>query len=387
MQSLQDLDLNYTWHPCSQMKDYKSFKPLVIKGAKGAYIELKNGQKLIDAISSWWCKSLGHNHPALKKALIEQLEKFEHVIFANTTHEVIASLSQDLANLIKGLTKVFYTGDGSCAVEVALKMSLHSRKIKKHQRRTKFLSLKNGYHGETVGALSVSDLGLYKKPYEDLLFESYFIEPLYVSGRFDENWQNANSHWQKVLPLLEKHKNTLTAIIVEPLIQGAGGMKIYSKDFLSKLFSFAKDYNIHIIADEIMTGLARTGKMVACEYIEQKPDFVCLSKGLTSGFMPFSCVLTTQEIYDTFYGDFSSNKAFLHSHTHSGNALGASVAKVTLEVIKQENLCARALELERIMTNYMKDIQEQTGLLKNIRSLGAVVAADLVNSRNSPRLG
>lgn len=169
-EELQELDLKFNWHPCSQMKDYESFKPLVIKRAYGSYLELVNGKKILDAISSWWCKSLGHNHPSLKNALLTQLEKFEHVIFANTTNETIVKLSEKLTGLMSGLDKVFYAGDGSCAVEVALKMSLHARIIQGETQRRHFIALKHGYHGETVGALSVSDLGLYRNAYSSLLF-------------------------------------------------------------------------------------------------------------------------------------------------------------------------------------------------------------------------
>lgn len=381
------LDLEYIWHPCAQMKDYETFKPLVIKRAYGSYLELDTGQKIIDAISSWWCKSLGHGHPALKQALMKQLDQFEHVIFANTTHETIVALSQWLGNLMPTLNKVFYAGDGSCAVEVAMKMSLHQRVISGRANKTKFIALKGGYHGETSGALSVSDVGLYREAYRSMLFDPILIEPFYVSGESDPGWSNSAEHWEKVQPILERHCDVSTAIIVEPIVQGAGGMKIYSADFLSRLAAFAKQHDLHLIADEIMTGVGRTGKMLACEHAGIEPDFVCLSKGLTSGWMPFSAVLTTAEIYNTFYDDYGTGKSFLHSHTYSGNALGASLALATLQVFQAERLCARAESLQSVMRGYMNSIADKTGKLKNIRGVGAVVAADLVNQIEHPRLG
>lgn len=387
MMDIQALDLQHNWHPCSQMKDYEQFKPLVIKRAYGSYIELDDGKKIIDAISSWWCKSLGHQHPALKKALQEQVEKFEHVIFANTTHEVIAKLSQTLSQLMPGLSKAFYAGDGSCAVEVAMKMSLHFRMLQGKTNKTKFIALKNGYHGETIGALSVSDLGLYKQAYSSLLFEPILIEPLYVNEIHDARWENADEHWLHIEKKLEEEKEDATAIIFEPILQGAGGMKLYSKDFLSKLAAFAKANDIHLIADEIMTGIGRTGKMLACEHANITPDFLCLSKGLTSGWMPFSVMLTTQKIYEAFYDDYEKGKSFLHSHTYSGNALGASLALATIEVMKAENLCRRANDLQTIMRHYLQDIANETGMLRNVRGIGAVVAADLVDQKNVSRLG
>lgn len=383
----QKLDLQYNWHPCSQMKDYEQFKPLVIKRAYGSYLELADGRKIIDAISSWWCKSLGHNHPKLKKALMDQIEKFEHVIFANTTNETIANLSQILGNLMPGLSKIFYAGDGSCAIEIAMKMSLHSRTLQGKTRKTKFIALKNGYHGETSGALSVSDLGIYRNPYRAMLFEPILIEPHYVQGANDPAWNNANDHWPTVERNLEEHSDTTTAIIVEPILQAAGGMKIYSRDFLLRLAKFAKDNDIHLIADEIMTGIGRTGKMFACEQAVIIPDFICLSKGLTSGWMPFSAVLTTEEIYQTFYDDYEKGKSFLHSHTYSGNVLGASLALATLEVIQTENLCQKANQLQNIMQQNLQDIARQSGMLKNIRGIGAVVAADLISEDPNSRMG
>ncbi len=383
----QRLDLQHNWHPCSQMKDYEQFKPLVIKRACGSYIELANGQKLIDAISSWWCKSLGHNHPALKKALLAQVEQFEHVIFANTTHEHIAKLSQQLSRFMPHLNKVFYAGDGSCAVEIAMKMSVHFRMLQGLSQRTQFIALKNGYHGETCATLSVSDLGIYRDPYKPLLFDPILIEPPYVSGIDDPAWQDCEEHWQSVEKQLNHYRETATAIIFEPIVQGAGGMKIYSAAFLNKLASWAHANNIHLIADEIMTGIGRTGKILACEHANIKPDFVCLSKGLTSGWIPFSAVLTTQTIYDAFYDDYEKGKSFLHSHTYSGNALGVAVALATLEIIEKESLCDRARDLQITLRHHMQAIADHTGLLSNIRGIGAMVAADLVGNNLPARFG
>jgi len=380
-------DLKHIWHPCSQMKDYENFLPQSVKSARGSHIELSNGKPLIDAISSWWCKSLGHNHPRLKKALQAQIEKFEHVILANTTNETIVQLSEKLCALMPSLNKVFFAGDGSCAVEVALKMSLHSRLIKGDTKRKSFITLQNGYHGETVGALSVSDLGIYKSPYESLCFECYTIKNIpYVTGREDPLWVNCHEQWQQIEKSLELLKDSATAIIVEPIIQGAGGMLIYSQDFLKRLSQWAKQNDIHLIADEIMTGLGRTGKMLACEHARVEPDFVCLSKGLTSGWMPFSAVLTTNEIYEIFYNDYLPEKSFLHSHTFSGNALGASLALEVFNIMEQENICDNVQALEAMLLDNMLEIAQVSGKLHNIRSLGGVVAADLIGAHDQ-RLG
>ncbi len=379
---LQKLDQNLNWHPCAQMKDYEIFKPLIIKSAYGSYIKLANGKKIIDAISSWWCKSLGHHHPQLKVALLRQIEQFEHVLFAHTTHETIVQLAQKLTTLSTHLNKVFYAGDGASAVEIALKMSVHARILQNQKHRHRFIALKNGYHGETIGALSVSDLALYKEPYTNMLFTPTFIEPAYVENLDDPLWKDASQHWLKTEKILEPYTDNTTAIILEPIIQGAAGMKIYSADFLARLASWAKHHGIHIIADEIMTGIGRTGKMLACEHANIEADFVCLSKGLTSGWLPFSVVLTSDTIYQLFYDVTDRSKAFLHSHTYSGNALGASLALATLTVIENENICARAHELQAILYAHMKEIADKTNVLCNVRAIGAIVAADFIFGHN-----
>jgi adenosylmethionine---8-amino-7-oxononanoate aminotransferase len=381
---LTELDLKLNWHPCTPLKDSGQYLPLVIKKAYDSYIELADGRKIIDGIASWWCKSLGHNHPLLKKALLAQLEQFEHVIYANTTYDTIVQLSQKLTTLNPKLKKVFYAGDGSCAVEIALKMSLHTRLIKGQKKRQRFISLKHGYHGETVGALSLSDLTLYRQPYSALLFDPICITPLYVTGQSDPAWDHAEHYWPMVEAQLMPFINTACAIIVEPILQGAGGMRIYSQDFLARLTAWAKMHDIHVIADEIMTGLGRTGKMLACDHANIEPDFLCLGKGLTSGFMPFSAVLTTDAIYQTFYHDL--NSAFLHSHTYSGNALGASIALATLDIIEKDKLCQQAYQLQIMMHEAMQEIADETAALTNIRSIGAMVAADLIPANTNQRL-
>lgn len=384
---LQQKDHRYIWHPCSQMKDYEQVPPLPIRSASGSELTLENGKKIIDAISSWWCKSLGHGHPQLKKAIAMQIDRFEHVIFAHTTNETIVSLSAQLCHLMPGLDKVFYAGDGSCAVEIAMKMSMHARQIQGARQKTQFIALENAYHGETMGALSLSDLGLYRQAYEPLLFQPVFLAGVpYVNSISDPLWQDASEAFAAIEPILVQQAKKTTAIIVEPIVQGAAGMRIYSQDFLKRLAAFAKAHDIHLIADEIMTGIARTGTMLACEHAGIQPDFVCLSKGLTSGWLPFSAVLTQNPIYNLFYDDYQSGKSFLHSHTFSGNVLGAALALETLAIIESERLCDRAVQLGKLMRQQMQEIADETGKLKNVRQLGAIVAADLIDHTPNNRL-
>lgn len=381
-------DLTYHFHPCAQMKDYETFPPIVIKSAHGSYIETMDGKKIIDSIASWWCKSLGHQHPRLKKAMENQLQQFEHVMFAHTTHDNIIELSKKLAALTPSLSKIFYAGDGSCAVEIALKMSLHAQQLSGNKNRTKFIALKNGYHGETTGALSVSDLGIYKDPYAPLLFDTHFIEPLpYVNGITDPLWQNCDTHWEKIIESLTRYQNNAAAIILEPVIQGAAGMKIYSPALLKHLRKWTQENNIYLIADEIMTGMGRTGKMLSIDHANIEPDFLCLSKGLSGGFLPFSTVLTRPDITDLFYDDYTKSKSFLHSQTYCGNPLGVALALEMFHIFSDEKILDHVQVLGDAMRHAMQDIAEKTGKLENVRSLGAMAAAEIKNPDPNRRIG
>lgn len=388
MSNLIQRDLRHIWHPCSQMKDYELFKPLVIKQAYGAYLELENGKKLIDAISSWWCKSLGHGHPRLKKALQDQVECFEHVLLANTTHENIVKLAEKLATLTKNLDKVFFAGDGSCAIEIAMKMSLHAHQLQGEPQRQRFVALKNSYHGETLGALSVSDLGIYRDPYTPLLSEVHFINSVpYVHSKLDPLWNDCSAYWPQVEKQLAQYANHTTAILVEPILQASGGMRIYSKDFLHRLRIWSRENNIHLIADEIMTGIGRTGLPLAVDHAGIEPDFLCLGKGLTAGWLPLSAVLTSTTIYNLFYDDYEKEKSFLHSHTYTGNALAVSVALECLNVMEEEKIYSAVQRNESYFHELLMGVASNTGKLINIRHIGAMVAADLVVADAHSRAG
>lgn len=388
MQDILQKDLQHNWHPCSQMKDYQEFPAIVVKSAQGAYLKLEDGRRLIDAISSWWCKSLGHGHPSVKAALQNQLEQFEHVMFGHTTHEKVVRLSEKLASLSPNLSKVFYACDGSSAVEIALKMSLHARQIRGETQRTRFMGLENAYHGETALAMSVSDLGIYRKPYQAILMDNPVLRDIpYVSGKEDPLWDDCSALWPVIEAQLEPYQDELTAIIIEPIVQGAAGMRVYSQDFLRRLRAWTHQHGIHLIADEIMTGLGRTGLPLACHHAEIEPDFLCLGKGLTAGFLPLSATLTSDRIYEVFYDDYLAGKSFLHSHTHSGNALAVSAALAAMEAMESENIYAQLPYLETNLQSLMAEIVEETGLLTNLRGIGGIVAADIINSAGISRPG
>jgi adenosylmethionine-8-amino-7-oxononanoate aminotransferase len=369
------------------MKDYQEFPPLIIKSARGAYIKLNDNSKIIDAISSWWCKNLGHNHPRLKNALKKQINKFEHVIFANTTNEIIVELSEKLANMTKTLNKLFYASDGSSAVEAAIKMSFHSRIIAGEKNRDRIMALSNSYHGETGLALAATNIKLYQQPYRQILIPSFFLKNIpYVRSKVDPLWQDSAKYWPIILRQLNTHKDRLTAIIIEPIVQAAGGMLIYAQDFLRRLRDWTKKNHVHLIADEIMTGFGRVGLPFAFQHADIEPDFVCIAKGLTAGWLPMSAVLTTNEIYKIFYDDFSRGKTFFHSHTHSGNVLAAAVALETLSILKEENIYTQVNKKEKILYDLMLEVSHKTQKLQNIRYIGAIVAADLILDKNQKNL-
>ncbi len=370
-------DLKHVWHPCTQMKDFEQHPPLVVHEAKGSYLYTDRGP-IIDAISSWWCKSLGHGFPAVTEAINKQLKCFEHVIGADTTYPAMVELAQNLAE-ISSLQHVFFASDGSSAVEIAMKLALHGAQRQGYTTRNQFIALQNSYHGETLATLSISDLGLYKKPFTGFGPECHFLQQVPYVANLDEPLSHNCEHvWPLIKKQLEAVKAKVCAIIVEPIIQGAGGMRCYSADFLRRLNSWAKENNIYLIADEIMTGLGRTGKWLACHHAGIVPDMICLSKGLTSGALPLSCVLIDNPIYELFY-NVSSENSFLHSHTYSGNPLAVSAALATIKVMRSENINQQAEELSTCMLKHFSAIAEQTGKITNIRSVGAIVAGDLEN--------
>jgi adenosylmethionine-8-amino-7-oxononanoate aminotransferase len=381
MNTLIERDLKHIWHPCSQMKEFETTPPLVVNRAQGSWLYTPEGP-IIDAISSWWCKSLGHGHPKVIQAIQQQLSQFEHIITANTTFPALASLGEKLAE-ISLKQHVFFASDGASAVEIAMKIALQAQGIQGHAKRRDFIALKNSYHGETLATLSISDLGIYKKPYEGFGVQCHFLDNIpYVLNPNDPLWHNCEAVWPQIESQLAPLKDRCAALIIEPMVQGAGGMLCYSADFLARLTRWAKAHGIYCIADEIMTGIGRTGKWLACQHAGVEPDLICLSKGLTSGTLPLSCVLIDNTLFELFYDDYASGKSFLHSHTYSGNALAVAAALATLEAIESEDILRKATQLGNAMHNAMQHIANISQKLTRVRAFGAIVAADFVEKLN-----
>ncbi|MDD5405735.1 MAG: adenosylmethionine--8-amino-7-oxononanoate transaminase [Sulfurovaceae bacterium] len=374
-------DLDIVWHPCTQMKDHEILPIIPIRSAKGVYLYDFNENKYIDAISSWWVNIFGHSNPYINNKIKEQLETLEHVLLAGFTHEPAINLAHKLVDIVpNGLKKVFFADNGSSAIEIALKMSYHYH-LNMKQKRTTFLSLTNSYHGETIGALSIGDVSLYKETYEPLL-----LQCLQTPVPINSSKQAAIDALKSLELILKDNGSNISAMIVEPLVQGAGGMHMYHADYLAGARILTQKYGIHFIADEIMTGFGRTGTMFACEQASISPDFMTLSKGLTGGYLPLSVVMTTNEIYNAFYCDYNEHKAFLHSHSYTGNPLACSAALATLELFESNDI----LEQNKEKSLYIKTNLERFKSLPNVketRILGMIAAVELQGYKAEERIG
>jgi adenosylmethionine-8-amino-7-oxononanoate aminotransferase len=380
-ETIANRDLDVIWHPCTQMKDHEFLPMIPIKKGKGVYLEDFEGNNYIDAISSWWVNIFGHSNDYINDAVKKQLDTLEHVILAGFTHEQIVRLSERLVSLTpKGLTRCFYADNGSSAVEVTLKMSYHFHKNQGRERPL-FVSLSNSYHGETIGALSVGDVELYKETYEPLLIRS-----VQTPVPKDQSEAAALEAAESLEECFKTHPDEIAALIVEPLIQGAGSMHMYHPLFLTKARELCTKYGIHLIADEVMAGFGRTGTMFACEQAGITPDYIVLSKGLTGGYLPLSVVLTTDEVYSAFYCDYKLYKAFLHSHSYTGNALACAAANATLDLFESENIIERNRETSQYMASKLEKFRALSNV-KEVRQCGMVAAIELEGYDASERIG
>ncbi len=378
-----DRDLAHVWHPCTQMKDHENFPPIEISSAKGSYLHSSNGAQIIDGISSWWCKSLGHRHPAIARAIKRQMKFFEHIIPAGTTQRPLVELSERLCSLMPGFDKVFYSDSGSSAVEVAAKMSLQFHAQTSTPEKKLLASLQNGYHGETTLALSLGDCELYSRPFSKILHRTIKLGPLpYLDSKASPLWEKIpDEDWLKVERTLDTNKPRLAAIFFEPIVQGAAGMLVYSMNFLQRLSEWAGKNNVLLVADEIMTGFHRTGPALACMHAGIVPDIVCLSKGLSAGWGAMSAVLVKRKIFNAFYDDHPTGKAFLHSSTYAGNALCAAAAIEALKIYEEERIGEMVSERECELRGAMEKTGRSTAALRNIRGIGFIAAADIVNPK------
>ena len=376
-------DLAVVWHPCTQMHDHETLPMLPIVEATGVWLTDADGKRYLDAVSSWWTNILGHRHPRIVAAMKDQLDRLDHVMLAGFTHEPALELAEALVRVAPpGLARVFYADNGSSAVEVALKMSFHYWRNLERAGKTRFIALSGGYHGETLGALSVTDVPLYRATYAPLLSEPILAPSpdAYDSEPGETPADTAARRLADLRALLERHAHETCAVIVEPLVQCAAGMRMYDASYLAGLRRLCDEFDVHFIADEIAVGFGRTGTMFACEQARVTPDFLCLSKGLTGGTLALSAVLTTNVVYDAFYAEYRAGKAFLHSHSFTGNPLACRAALATLEVLRDEPVLENNRALAAHLARRLAPLRDHPNVA-DVRQTGMIAAVELVRDR------
>lgn len=382
-QAFSQRDLAVLWHPCTQMKDHETFPIIPIKKGQGVWLEDFDGNRYLDAISSWWVNLFGHANPTINAALKDQLDTLEHVIFAGFTHESAIKLAEKLVEVTpEGLNRCFYADNGSAAVEVALKMSFHYWRNLGLTQKTKFITLENSYHGETLGALAVGNVPLYKETYASLLMDVITVpSPDCYYRESGESWAEYSlRRFELMESTLRDHADSVCAVIIEPLVQCAGNMRMYDPVYLKLLREACDKYQVHLIADEIAVGFGRTGTLFACEQAAITPDFMCLSKGLTGGYLPLSAVMTTDDIYQAFYDDYQKLTAFLHSHSYTGNALACRAGLATLEIFQQQDIITKNQTLAKTLATVATRFHDHP-YVAEVRQTGMIVAIELVKNK------
>jgi len=378
-------DFHAVWHPCTQMKDHETVPPLLIERGDGVYLYDADGNRYLDVISSWWVNLFGHNHPRLNSALKAQLDKVAHVMFAGITHKPAIDLAVRLVELSPdNLRKVFFSDNGSTAVEVAVKMSLQYWRQTGCAGKRKFAYLKGGYHGETLGALSLCGIDLFRENFDAVLMDNIEVEgPDCYRCPYGLKPESCQAEcFEPMQKALADHRESLAAVVIEPLVQGAAGMKMYPPVYLKKLQSACKDENVHTIYDEIAVGFGRTGALFVCGEYELSPTFLCLSKGITSGYLPLSATLTEDKIYSAFYDDFATRKLFIHSHSYSANPLASAVANETLAMLTENDFLKSLQPKIEALQKYGKRLEELKWV-GDFRQTGMIAAAELVKDRKT----
>jgi adenosylmethionine-8-amino-7-oxononanoate aminotransferase len=376
--TLVERSLDAVWHPCTQMKHHESFPLIAITKGKGPWLYDEQGNALLDCISSWWTNLFGHSNSRINQAIVNQLEKIEHVMLAGFTHAPVVELSEKLSALTGGnLGHVFYASDGASAVEIALKMSHHFWQLNDKPNKKKFVCLENGYHGETLGALAVTDVAIFREAYGSLLQDVYTVNS--PDARKAKSGETADDVAKQAAAELEKlfreeHQH-IAAIIIEPLVQCAGQMAMYSPEYLRLVRELCDQYEIHLIADEIAVGCGRSGQFFACEHAGIWPDFLTLSKGISGGYLPLSLCMTTNTIYRAFYSD-QTQQGFLHSHSYTGNPLACSAALACLNIFETENVLEKNIERSQDLANAFAWAKTDTRI-EHWRQQGMILAFDL----------
>ncbi len=378
-------DLNVLWHPCTQMKDHETLPLIPIKRGEGVWLEDFEGKRYLDAVSSWWVNVFGHGNPRINQRIRDQLDQLEHVMLAGFTHPPVIELSERLVQITPpGLDRVFYADNGSSGIEVALKMSHHYWLNQDQPQKKRFITLTNSYHGETVAAMSVGDVALFTATYKALLLDTIKVpSPDCYLRPEGMSWEeHSRTMFAAMEQTLAEHAHEVAAVIVEPLIQGAGGMRMYHPVYLTLLREACNRHGVHLIHDEIAVGFGRTGTMFACEQAGITPDFLVLSKALTGGYLPMAAVLTTNEVYQAFYDDYATLRAFLHSHSYTGNPLACAAALATLDIFEQDNVIENNKALAARMASATAHLADHPHVAE-VRQTGMALAIEMVQDKPS----
>lgn len=384
VKELQARDLAHIWHPCSQMKDYEILPPIIVERASGSYLYAADGKKYLDIISSWWCNLLGHCNPRINAAIAEQIAQLEHVIFVNFTHEPAIKLCEELGKeLPPGLDKFNFADNGSAAVEISLKLAFQYQLQTGHSEKKRFMCLSEGYHGETIGALSVGSMDQFAQMYKPMMMQNIHVQApdCYRCPFKKERESCACECFRFAEEAFARHAEETAAMIVEPIVQGCAGMRIYPPLYLKKLRQLCDAHGVLLIADEIATGFGRTGKMFACQHAGITPDIMCLSKALTGGYLPMSIVCTTNEIYDAFYDDYNKGKQFMHSHTYAGNPIGCAIALAVLSILKNDRILEENVAKARYFHQALADAFSKHKNIGEIRHVNLINALELVSDK------
>lgn len=367
------------WHPCTQMKQHEALPIVPIARGEGVWLIDFEGKRYLDGVSSWWVNLFGHANPRMNAAILDQMKTLEHVILAGFTQRPVIELSEKLGELT-GLGHAFYGSDGASATEIALKMSFHYWRNRGQTAKTQFVSLKNSYHGETLGALSVTDVPLFSATYAPLVRAGIRVPS--PDARLAEAGESAEAYALRAAEAVDQlfceQAGDIAALIVEPLCQGAAGMAMYHPAYLQRIRALCDEYGVHLIADEIAMGFGRTGTLFACEQADIRPDFICLSKGITGGYLPLSAVLTTDDIYSAFYDD-DVRRGFLHSHSYTGNALACRAALEVLAIFDDEQvLASNHAKAAAVATDFARIAAHPR--VAHARQIGMIWAFDVVDA-------
>ncbi|MBE9535838.1 MAG: adenosylmethionine--8-amino-7-oxononanoate transaminase, partial [Proteobacteria bacterium] len=383
--TLSEIDRKHIWHPFTQMKEWETDEPLIIESGEGCYLTDTEGKRYIDGVSSLWVTVHGHRKKEIDDAVKVQLDKIAHSTLLGLSNVPSIELAEKLITLVpEGLTRVFYSDSGSTAVEIALKMAFQYRQLKGQKEKTKFIALKEAYHGDTIGAVSVGGMELFHEIFRPLLFKAHRVMSphCYRCEKGLERDRCGLACLADVEELMKKHHSEVAAFVMEPLVQGAAGMITHPEGYLRGVRELCDKYDIHLILDEVATGFGRTGKMFACEHEGVSPDLMSVAKGITGGYLPLAATLATEEIYEAFKGDYAELKAFFHGHTYTGNPLACAAAIASIDLFDSEDTIGRLQGKTGQLTKRLETFKAHPHV-GDVRQAGFMVGIELVQNKEN----